>query len=484
MLRICASDPPRNTVPYSRRVFLALAGASLLPVRAGCREARLVSARPPLFACSLEEFQKGSTTDVVWADEGQGLALKASSEAHYPEAGTYVSFPIRLPDGDRTWRLDWVERWTGPLAWRKHAVNPVLTPDSAGWDKDSLTAPCAVQAGSTFRIYYGSRPGGIGLATAQAYSLYDWKKGGAPVLGAGPAGAFDAGGVNAPEVVPVEGSHWHMYYVGYHRTEKQGGMVVHQIGLAESDDAGLTWRRTSKAPVIPHGDPGSYDAFATSTASVLRVGGRWLMWYGGIAQVPYLGSVCLATSADGHQWVKHPGNPVLSFNPYRQAEAFLVARPHVLHENGVFRMWYSAKGFDDDCKLGEYRVCYAESLDGIHWDRYSQNPVLGPSASGWDHSMVEYAEVLRDGSSYHMWFCGDRYGLVGYAAGEALAAVRVQTRQGKNPTPDETWSGWSAPHQAPAEIRGQTGSFLQIRCSLSTKAAKVTPMVQQLELRA
>jgi hypothetical protein len=90
-----------------------------------------------------------------------------------------------------------------------------------------------------------------------------------------------------------------MYYVGYHPELKEGGMPVHQIGLVESDDAGRTWRRLSSNPVVPRGPKGSYDAFSTSSASVLRVGREWWLWYGGIAQVPYLAGICLARSADG-----------------------------------------------------------------------------------------------------------------------------------------------------------------------------------------
>jgi len=264
-----------------------------------------------------------------------------------------------------------------------------------------------------------------------------------------------------------------MYYVGYHPTAKENGAPVHQIGLAESEDGGLTWRRVLREPVIARGREGSYDAFSASSASVLKVGREWWLWYGGIAQVPYLASICLAISSDGIAFRKYESNPVLRFNPHLHAEAFICAKPHVLYDNGVFRMWYTARGFGAPNAPGDYRICYAESLDGIHWERYSGNPLLTPSSEGWDRTMVEYAEVLRQGDEYHMFYCGDRYQSIGYARGLATR-VEVRTRSGKSPIPDASWSGWSEPHRTPlGSAIDTTGDYLQIGISANTGKAQV-----------
>lgn len=438
------------------------------------------------FSSTRDGLKAGVFAGVTLGENPHELVLERSAGGSHRRQGAYLSVPLATKNS-RSLDLVWRPRWTTPAVWRKHANNPVLTPSPAPfWDAGSLTTASVVRVNDTLRLYYGSRPRGIGLAFAALAALHQWKKHPAPVLGAGPSGAFDAAGVNSPKVVPITSKHWHMYYVGYHPTEKWGGMPVHQIGLVESDDAGLTWRRRSNQPVIPHGDRGDCDAFSTSSASVLRIGGRWFLWYGGIAQVPYLAGICLATSRDGHVWTKHPRNPVLGFNPHLRAEAFVVAKPHVLYEEGVFKMWYSARGFGEGCSPGEYRICYAESSDGVHWERFPNNPVLLPSASGWDRKMVEYAEVLRDGGRYHLWYCGDGYGSIGYARGEATARVTMQTRSGPTPRPDRKWSDWSMPHPRPegSVITVPPRGFLQFRLTLKTRSPDWSPVVQDIQLLA
>jgi predicted GH43/DUF377 family glycosyl hydrolase len=230
------------------------------------------------------------------------------------------------------------------------------------------------------------------------------------------------------------------------------------------------------------GPPGSCDGATVSSNCVLRVGERWYSWYTGISQWPYLASVCLATSSDGISWDKYPHNPVLSYNPYVATDAFMVATPWVLHEEGIYKMWYNSRGFADGTKLGNYRIGYAESLDGIHWERCDILPVLGPSSHGWDAQMVEYPAVANLGGHYYMWYCGNEYSTIGCAQGRSITSVLVETRTGESRVPDASWSGWQSHTQSTGSVLREMRGNVQVRLSLRTANRRISPMIQRFSI--
>src|SRR5690606_36455935 len=74
--------------------------------------------------------------------------------------------------------------------------------------------------------------------------------------------------------------------------------------------------------------------------------------------------ICLATSQDGITWQKQ--GAVMTRRPDHDYEDIAVAGPVVRqHPSGLFQMWYSAIG----TRWGHYSICYAESEDGVHWNR-------------------------------------------------------------------------------------------------------------------
>jgi predicted GH43/DUF377 family glycosyl hydrolase len=286
--------------------------------------------------------------------------------------------------------------------------------------------------------------------------------------------------VLSPAVLQVSDADWYMYYVGYDPTRMRGPIKTHQIGLARSMDRGRSWVRVSTQPVVLTGPEGACDGATVSSNCVLKISDRWYNWYTGISQVPYLASVCLATSADGIRWTKYPFNPVLGYNPYVPTDAFIVGTPQVLYEDGVFKMWYNSKGFGKGTSIGDYRIGYAESLDGIHWERCQKLPVLDAAGNGWDSQMTEYPEVEKVGGRYYMWYCGNGYNNIGCAEGRAITQATVESRTGASAAPDASWTAWRA-HDAPLESSlGDSRGHVQLRITLRTTDPRVTPMIQQL----
>jgi len=101
-------------------------------------------------------------------------------------------------------------------------------------------------------------------------------------------------------------------------------------------------------------------------------------------------------------WTKHGDNPVLEGGGSGAWDEFNAEGPAVIKDNGIFKIWYTAGN-------GSLQIGYASSPDGINWSKEDTNPVLLPSGSGWDSMNVHNATVIKDGSTYKMWYTGNNH---------------------------------------------------------------------------
>jgi hypothetical protein len=69
-------------------------------------------------------------------------------------------------------------------------------------------------------------------------------------------------------------------------------------------------------------------------------------------------------------------------------------------------MWYSCRG-------DAYRIGYAESSDGLRWERLDASAGIGVSARGWDAASIEYPAVIRTAGREWMFYNGNGYGRTG-----------------------------------------------------------------------
>jgi predicted GH43/DUF377 family glycosyl hydrolase len=223
-----------------------------------------------------------------------------------------------------------------------------------------------------------------------------------PVLDLGALGTFDDRGVTMSSIVSFEGRTY-LYYTGW----MLGVTVPFYLaaGLAVSDDRGLTFRRASAAPLLDRND---VDPLLTASPFVMIDNGLWRMWYvSGTAWSVVDGAtrhsyhIKYAESRDGVHWMR-TGHVCLD---YASEAEYAFARPCVLYDGHLYRMWYSYRG-------RRYRIGYAESRDGISWTRRDECG-LDPSGSGWDSEMVEYPWVFESDGRRYMLYNGDDYGRSG-----------------------------------------------------------------------
>jgi len=120
-----------------------------------------------------------------------------------------------------------------------------------------------------------------------------------------------------------------------------------------------------------------------------------------VSVVALLPSVGYATNASAlsSQWIKYSGNPVLNPTPGGW-DANYVMSPRVLNVSSGYSMWY------DGGSAGVAAIGYANSTDGISWEKDPQ-PVLSPGPQGaWDSGQVALGSVLWNGMAFDMWYGG------------------------------------------------------------------------------
>jgi len=264
----------------------------------------------------------------------------------------------------------------------------------------------------------------IGYATSP--DGLSWTKySGNPVLPRGQPGSWDESWAGNPVVLRV-GSVYHMYYGGRKEVVSDPGII--EIGHATSND-GISWTRDTANPVLAP-DPSAWDSNWVHTPHVIYnpswpASERWKMWYTGTGE-DFLMKIGYATSSDGVTWTKYASNPVLDFGPAGAWDNGAVGDPTVISDGSTYRMWYTG-GSDPETLVG---IGYATSTDGIHWTRYSGNPVVGLGSVGsWEDAAVMGPSVLYRAGKYRMWYVGwegsTATARIGYASAEAPGSMPV-----------------------------------------------------------
>jgi predicted GH43/DUF377 family glycosyl hydrolase len=227
-----------------------------------------------------------------------------------------------------------------------------------------------------------------------------------PLLDVGPLGSFDDCGAVPSCVININGQSY-MYYVGFQRAERVPYMLFTGLAVAEAHTS--DFKKYARTPIL---DRTAEEPFSRSAPYVMYDQGIFKMWYWSCIKwtekegtVHYNNVIRYAVSSDGIHWTTHPH---ICIEPDYQDE-FSIGRPCVIKEYNRYRMWYSIRSFS---KL--YALGYAESEDGIHWQRKDDELDITTSPSGWDSEMICYPVVININGTLHMFYNGNRHGATGF----------------------------------------------------------------------
>jgi hypothetical protein len=292
--------------------------------------------------------------------------------------------------------------------WKKLGLIFTTPPDAMDWMKTHATNPIAEQLqGSLYRIYFScrdaknvSRIAFIDIDLKSPHKILAMCT--QPVLEPGPPGIFDDSGTTVGCLVSSENKHY-LYYLGWNLSVTVPWR--NSIGLAIRESNAPDFKKHSLAPVL---DRNPEDPYTLTYPWVIREENLWRMWYGSSLkwgrEKEDMGHVIkYAESSDGISW-KPTGHIAINLE---SEDDYALTRPCVIKDNTKYRMWYSYR-------WPFYRIGYAESEDGIHWERLDHQAGIDVSESGWDSDSVEYASIFQYQNQYYMLYNGNRYGLTGF----------------------------------------------------------------------
>ncbi|MBO0938140.1 hypothetical protein J2I47_16430 [Fibrella sp. HMF5335] len=209
-----------------------------------------------------------------------------------------------------------------------------------------------------------------------------------------------------------------LYYTGWNKSETTHYRLG--IGLAISRDGGLTFERKFTGPLL---DRYIFDQVWVAQPCVMREVQpdgtvRWRMWYLSCTKIEVI---------NGHPEpfydVKYAesadgmhwnrtGQVCVGYDEFTDA----IGRPTVFKDGDRYRMYFSyrsATNYRTDVERS-YRMGCAESADGITWTRTDEQTGIERSAEGWDSQMMDYCHIFDHKGQWIMLYNGNGFGASGF----------------------------------------------------------------------
>ncbi|OEU70991.1 MAG: hypothetical protein BA863_18840 [Desulfovibrio sp. S3730MH75] len=228
-----------------------------------------------------------------------------------------------------------------------------------------------------------------------------------PVITPGGLGMYDEQGVTASYCLDVKDKKY-LYFVGWNQGKTTP--FRNAIGIAISEDGGETFQKFSNGPIV---DRSPVDPCFVAGTCVMYEQNMFKMWYISCVKWEMVDGkprhyyhLKYATSPDGINW-QRDGIVAIDF---KSEHEYAVSQPWVIKENGLYKMWFSYRAQPG---IPSYRIGYADSSDGISWDRRDEDGGIDVSTSGWDSEMICYPYIYDIKGQRYMFYNGNNYGETG-----------------------------------------------------------------------
>jgi hypothetical protein len=145
-------------------------------------------------------------------------------------------------------------------------------------------------------------------------------------------------------------------------------------------------------------EPNGYNSEEATRACVIKDGATYKMWSSGKDNDDAY-RILYSTSSDGITWstpqlVMDIGTEPNGYNSRRSMA------PSVIKDGSTYKMWFTGQ------TASNYRILYSTSSDGITWSTPQLVMDIGTEPNGFTNVNSLGGWVIKDGSTYKMWFSG------------------------------------------------------------------------------
>jgi hypothetical protein len=240
-------------------------------------------------------------------------------------------------------------------------------------------------------------------------------KSSSPLMLTGAPGSFDERGIVAAQVVQNPEGTLLMYYSGFEHSDSVRYRIF--MGLAQSFDNGQSFVRVQDIPIL---GPTEEESMFRCAPFVIATEHGYQMWYTAGStwevvngkEVPRY-SLKYLESTDGISW----GREGVSCMSLGEDEHGL-GRPWITKkQDGTYQLYYSVRRIS----LAAYRLGYAESDDGLHWNRMDRQLGLEVSPGSFESEAMSYTALLTVRNKTYCFYNGNGFGRDGFAVAELIA---------------------------------------------------------------
>lgn len=311
------------------------------------------------------------------------------------------------------------------MNWEKKGL--IYCPNNEqAWMNQYAMLPTPLMVDNVLRVFIGfcdkDNVGRIGYVDVNPDNPKDViKVSQTPVLDIGRKGCFDDNGV-VPISILIKENEVFLYYIGF----QLGVNIPYYMfgGLAISNDGGKSFNRYSESPIL---DRMKDEVFARCGINVIYDNGIFKMWYIGSSKEGWTVSsgklrplyiMKYTESNDGIHW----HNDSVTCMEYKNKDEHGFGRPYVWKDQKKYRMYYSIRTYSRG-----YYIGYAESDDGIRWNRMDEMAGIELSKNGWDDTNMSYPFLYRYGNKTYLFYNGNGCGKSGFGYAERKEVNKFET---------------------------------------------------------